>query len=387
MYSPGFFQFIEDHIQADPATLALRQKSGAEFDVKWALEQIHCLQKAKYKLPTWYKERCLFTRRALEQATAEEVARYKAGLFTGEVLVDLSGGLGVDDWAFSSAFKQVLSVDSDEELNKLVRYNWTRLGITNCQRITGKAEKFIDQIPLDSTVYLDPDRRDGTSRKFLLEECSPNVLELVPVLQEKGCKVYIKISPLFEATELERKLSGVSRILAIAYHNEMKELLVEIVPESEAKVQRIAVNLSDGKIQQFQGRGGAGIGESNGEETWFFEPNVALIKLRLWKEYAGELGLSYIHPETPFLVGNEPVENFQGRQFKVIARMEGNLKQVGRYLAENGIKKANLSERNAGAGVEELKKQLKLKDGGEAYLFFMKTTAGKMLCIHGRRNE
>lgn len=387
MYSAAFFQFIEENLQSDPAQLALKHKPTSVFDSKWAIEQIHCLQKAKHKLPTWFEKRCVFTRRALEQSTAEEVARFKAGLMKGELLVDLSGGLGVDDWAFSSSFKQVWSVDVDEELNTLVRYNWEKLGIQNAQRFQAQAETMLEQIPMHSTVYIDPDRRDGKSRKFLLEECSPNVMELLPVLQQKKCKVYIKVSPLFEATELERKLKGVARIFAIAHHNEMKELLVEVLPEFNSEVQRIAVNLNDQGIQYFEGEGTSMPGVSQGEESWFFEPNVALIKLKLWKTYSGKAGLSYLHPETPYLVGSAPIENFHGRQMKVLALLEGNLKQVLNYLQQQGIQKANLAERNAGTGVEELKKRLKLKDGGEDYFFFLRNPEGKMLCVHCRREK
>ena len=387
MYPPAFHQFIETNLQANTAQLALKAKAHPEFDLREALEQIHCLQKAKSKLPTWYKNRCLFTRRALEQATAEEVARFKAQQFKGRILYDLTGGLGVDDWAFANSFEKVIGVDSDEALNQLVCHNFEKLGLANIQRIQAQAETFIQAVEPNSVVYLDPDRRAGSSRKFLLEECSPNVLDLLPELQTKGCTVLLKLSPLFEPTEVERRMEGVSKIFAIALENELKELLVVVEPHASASVQRISVNLTPTGIQQFAGDILESAAKNNGLGLWFFEPNVALIKLKLWKTYAQSLGLEAIYTETPYLMGKEFIPHFQGRQFAVVTQVEGGLKQMLQYLKEKGIKKANLAERNAGIGVDEIRKQLKLKDGGEDYFFFLKNEQGKLLGIHAQKVE
>jgi hypothetical protein len=381
----AFHQFIETNLQANTAQLALKAKAHPEFDVREALEQIHCLQKAKTKLPTWYKNRCLFTRRALEQATAEEVAQFKAQLFKGLILYDLTGGLGVDDWAFAQSFDQVIGVDSDEGLNQLVRYNFERNKQTNIKRVQAQAEAYIQAVEPNSVVYLDPDRRVGSSRKLLLEECSPNVLDVLPELQAKGCTLLLKLSPLFEPTEVERRIPGVSQIFAIALQNELKELLVVVLPHLQASVQRVSVNITSSGIQQFAGDTLENLTKKNGHNKWFFEPNVALIKLKLWKAYANNQGLAAIHPETPYLIGKEAISTFQGRQFAVVATIEGGLKQMRHYLIEGGIEKANLAERNAGMGVDEIRKQLKLKDGGKDYLFFLKTANGTLLGIHARK--
>lgn len=386
MFTPDFHHFIEANLLTDTAQLALKAKMHPAFDIRFALEQIHCLQKAKSKLPTWYKNRCLFTRRALEQATAEEVAQFKAQLFKGSLLYDLTGGLGVDDWAFAQSFEQVIGVDSDEGLNQLVRYNFERIKQTNIQRIEAQAEAYIQAIEPNSVVYVDPDRRDGGRRKLLLEECSPNVLALLPTLQAKGCTLLLKLSPLFEPTEIERSIQGVSKIFAIALQNELKELLVVVMPHSQASVQRISVNITPSGIQQFGGDTQVNMPSKNGQGLWFFEPNVALIKLKLWKIYANKLGLETVHPEIPYLMGKEAIPTFQGRQFKVEAKVEGGLKQMQLYLKERGIEKANLAERNAGMGVDEIRKQLKVKDGGEDYLFFLKSAQGKLLGIHSRKS-
>jgi hypothetical protein len=385
MFTPDFHHFIEANLLTDTAQLALKAKMHPAFDVRFALEQIHCLQKAKTKLPTWYKNRCLFTRRALEQSTAEEVARFKAQLFKGPLLYDLTGGLGVDDWAFAQSFEQVIGVDLDEELNQLVRYNFERIKQTNIQRIEAQAEAYIQAIEPNSVVYVDPDRRDGSRRKLLLEECSPNVLDMLPALQSKGCTLLLKLSPLFEPTEVERSIQGVSQIFAIALQNELKELLVVVMPHSQASVRRISVNITPFGIQQFAGDTQVNLPSKKGLGLWFFEPNVALIKLKLWKTYANSQGLEAIHPEIPYLTGKEAIPAFQGRQFTVMAKVEGGLKQMQLYLKERGIEKANLAERNAGMGVAEIRKQLKVKDGGEDYLFFLKSAQGKLLGIHGRK--
>ena len=293
----------------------------------------------------------------------------------------------MDDWAFANSFEKVIGVDSDEALNQLVCHNFEKLGLANIQRIQAQAETFIQAVEPNSVVYLDPDRRAGSSRKFLLEECSPNVLDLLPELQTKGCTVLLKLSPLFEPTEVERRMEGVSKIFAIALENELKELLVVVEPHASASVQRISVNLTPTGIQQFAGDILESAAKNNGLGLWFFEPNVALIKLKLWKTYAQSLGLEAVYTETPYLMGKEFIPHFQGRQFAVVTQVEGGLKQMLQYLKEKGIKKANLAERNAGIGVDEIRKQLKLKDGGEDYFFFLKNEQGKLLGIHAQKVE
>lgn len=387
MITPDFCHFVESNLMEDSNKLALKVKSKEAFDIRFALEQIYCLQKARTKLPTWYERRCLFTRRSLEQATAEEVALFKAQLFTGSLLYDLSGGIGADDWAFAQSFQQVISLDQDERLHELAAYNSKRLNLSNVERLLLPAEEYISQVKPDSVVYLDPDRREGTQRKLLLEDCSPKVLDLLPKLQSRGCKVLLKLSPLFEPTEIERAIRGVSRIFAIALHNELKELLVEVLPDFTGKAERVAVNITSKAVHQFAGVSGEKIAESPGGHNWFFEPNVALIKLKLWKAYAIEQGLVAIHSETPYLTGNEKLPGFQGRQFLMVGQIHGSLKQMQQYLKQKGLIQANIAERNAGLSTDKIRKQLKLKDGGNDYLFFVKDSQGKLLGIHAKKEE
>ncbi len=378
--------FIENHLDDNPNELALKKPKVPEgLDFRFALEQIVLQKKAKIKLPTFYEKRCFYTTKAFEQSTAEAVAIYKAGLFSGDVLIDLSGGLGVDDWAFAKSFRQVIALDPDENLNELVRYNYSLLGISNIERITTTAEAYLPHIPENSTVYIDPDRRDKQgNRKLLLENCTPNILAFVPFLQKRNCKVIIKLSPMFDTAEVRRKLEGTSTIYAIAYKNELKELLV--VCDETKHENLVAVNISNAGLEIFQNINSDVVPDQCiGNEPFFFEPNAPIIKLKLWKEYAASLGLKIFNYNTAFLSGDEQLEHFFGRQFRLQATLSGNIKQIAEYLKMNGITKANITTRNYFDDVEAIRKKLKIADGGEDYLMFFRDEKDLGKVVHCRK--
>jgi hypothetical protein len=360
-------------------------KPAPNLDSLFLAQQIELYPKARHKLPSFAKKGCLFTKKSIEQATSEQVALFKAQQFSGETLIDLTGGLGVDDWAFSFSFNKVVSIDSDEDLNDLVRFNFELLGIKNIERITTKAQAYLTEIPEGASVYIDPDRRDEKgNRQLLLENCSPDLIQLIPELLKKECTVLIKLSPLFDATELIRKLKGISTIYAIAYKNEMKELLAVCNPADFplAKPKFIAVNLTADSKQKFSTNSiQHHLTELSSPLAYFFEPNAALIKLQLWKTYSNELGLMGLNSEIAYLTGHLPITDFQGRQFKINQVFSGNLKKIAKYLKQTGIEQINIATRGYFENAETIRKTLKIKEGGNTYLFFLKSNEGNGLCL------
>lgn len=340
------------------------------------LTQLKLLPKIKKKIPSFEVAGCLVTQKSFEQATSEAVACYKASLMKGELLVDLSGGLGVDDIAFSNRFNHVISLDTDENLNAIFRYNIKKLGINNIVRINEDANAFLDKIPGKTTVYIDPDRRgEAGKRSILLRDCSPDIEKLVPKLIDKKCSVYIKLSPLFDKYEVLRSLSGVSGIYFISQDDEMKELLVKI--QDATDITFVAMDTKNGNELYVEGKPEEHplLNFASGSESYFYECGTALWVSGLWKKYANQFQLNLLHESVPYLVSNSLIPNFFGRKFQIKARYDGSLNHIAEALKQNGVKEAWISSKNIPVRNNALIQKLKLKERGNDFLFV--TSIGK----------
>ena len=182
--------FITKHLDDNVKKLALRYSSKVDFDLPQCLSLLKIYQKAKHKIPLFVQQRLAMTERSYQQSSSQRAAEYKASLMRGTAIIDLCAGLGVDSLAFTQGFEKVVSVDSDPELHQLSLYNLNQLQVGNIQRILGQAEA--QDVSSFDWIYLDPDRRQESSRKLLIEELKPNVGELLPKYMDLGKKVAIK---------------------------------------------------------------------------------------------------------------------------------------------------------------------------------------------------
>ena len=150
------------------------QNRGSEHPL--ILSTRNLLSKIQLKLPMHFQARCITTQKGFEQCTSEIIAQWKASHFPANTLLSLTGGLGIDDWAWAKNGSSVMSLDPDESLNAVVRYNWARLGI-DATRLESTAEMWLEAYP-DARfdfVYVDPDRRpQGARKSFQAEDYLPN---------------------------------------------------------------------------------------------------------------------------------------------------------------------------------------------------------------------
>ncbi len=366
---------IESYLGYNPAQLALQKDLFKGIDIQFFIEQISLLNKAETKLPTFFKNRCLLTKKAYEQSTSERVATFKAGLFGGEKMLSLTGGLGVDDWAFSKVLDSVMSLDTDEETNQLFWHNQNMMGCGNVERLTQSAEEYLPKAKGFDVVYLDPDRRPTGERVTALEGMQPDVGKMLPFLLENNNTVAVKLSPLFDNTEALNVFPCLQKLITIAENNEVKELLAVMGKTHEGEVEHIAVNLTKNGNEIFYGviGGDANHGEVElGTGRYFYEPNHALIKSGLWKAYAKTIGFKAAASNGPYLFSNELKPDFQGRRFEVKEILPYKIAELKKYFAKNSITQANISRRNFPDEVAAIRKKTGLKDGGESYLFFTK---------------
>ncbi len=365
--------FVEQHLTDDVTALLLRQHP-ADLDVRMLAAQIAARQKARYKLPTWYANPDLLFPPALsvEQASSEQTAAYKASLVGGNQLLDLTGGMGVDTWAFSRVMASVVYVERSTELTSLAAYNLRQLGATNVQVETGDGLSWLDRLPEPANwIYLDPHRRNERGGKVvLLDEYEPNVLTRLPFLARKSRKLLLKVSPMIDLKQTIRQL-GPAEIHVVAVQGEVKEVLLVVdhtVPAS-ANPTFVAVNrlAQHDDILRFTLTDEAeAIASFSDPQTYLYEPNAAVLKAGAFRWLAQRFGLTKLAPNSHLYTSEQFIAAIPGRSFRVEQVIKPDRKSLQTVLPDL---KGNLAVRNFPQTVAELRKKLSLREGGDHYLF------------------
>lgn len=336
--------------------------------------QLELYPRAAQKLPEFTRANCYLTRKSYEQSSSEALAAYRASLFRGDKVIDLSGGLGIDDIALSKSFKKVVSVDLDHELNRLVEVNLARLNIGNITRVTAAAEEFVLNELKSDLIYIDADRRSSPSgkRSVTLHDSKPDIPKMLDRLFEISPLVLLKLSPLVDITYLIRTLKWVKEIRVISLEGETKEItaLMQRGSTSESKVFAVDVS-SNGRIRQFPPEAGSALQQDTCPSgSFLLEPTSCIIKAGLVDMYAESLAVSPPDKNSILLLSEHVPADFMGRVFSIRCKMPFSKSALKEYLAGNSITKANVTCRNFPVKPEELKKTLDLSDGGDDYFFF-----------------
>lgn len=353
-------------------------------------EQIELFDKAQKKLPSWVAKGCYFTRKSLEQCSSIPLANFKTNLFLGDVLVDLSAGLGVDDVAFANSFKQVIGVDPDKDLNQIVRFNFNKLGVTNIIRVDAKAEDYLsNNTQIADAYYIDADRRPTSKVKtFSLVDATPNVLAIVPKLVDQGSTVLLKLSPMVDIAYLFKTFANIEMVYVVGLKNEVKEVLVVMHKNALSEHQNIrAIQVNEqGEVEcQFPENAVLNQADVIGVD-YFYEPSNMVIKAGLSVNYANACGIDIVAKNSHYCTANFAVNNYFGRMFKVINHQPFSKTTIKQYLKTNQITKANISARNFVTTVDELRKTFALTEGGDDYIFCTTNAAKNKLFWHCKKN-
>lgn len=378
--------FVKEHAADDVQRLALEVRKHPEVDAHFALDQIAGRQKSRTKLPSWAEvDDLIFPPLvSMEQCSSEATASYKSSLVSGESLVDLTGGFGVDFSFLASRFSRAVYVERQEHLCHIAEHNFKVLGLSHVQVVNDDAEHYLATMPVVDLIYLDPARRDGTgNRVFRLDDCTPNVVQLLDLLLTKGRQVMIKLSPMLDVSQALRQLRGVSEVHIVSVAGECKELLLLLSAKHEGDVKIVCVN--DG--QTFTYRLGEPVvmpmqwsGELPAEgDLYLYEPNASMMKAGCFGQLAQRYGLQAVAQQSHLFVAERPISDFQGRKFVVNDITTLNSKELKQKLA--GITQANVAVRNFPLKAAELAKRLRLKDGGSVYIFGTRLTNGKNVLL------
>ena len=357
---------------ADLALQRSKYKHLSDDEWRWFLQQVEGRERTADKLPTfatiedwWYPVRL-----SCEQCSSELAAKYKASLVSGETMVDLTGGYGVDTYFISEGFVHTDYVEQNAELCRIATHNFANQPITIHNT---SAEDFLASAGQYDLIFLDPARRDSHGGKvFRLEDCTPNVVELLPTLLAHGKRLMIKLSPMLDLTQAATALSAVTwDIYVVAIKNEVKEVLLL----SGGTGQITAIDL-DKKDQAFvftkEQEQKAVISFQPSAFSFLYEPNAAMLKSGAYKLVAQRFGLQKLDVNTHLYSSYSLVENFPGRVWKVVEKQD--------------LKQANVLCRNYPLTPEALKKKLHLKDGGTAYVIGCRV-AGRPTLFFAERIE
>ena len=378
--------FVKEHAADDVQRLALEVRKHPEVDAHFALDQIAGRQKSRTKLPSCAEVDALIfpPSVSMEQCSSEATASYKSSLVSGESLVDLTGGFGVDFSFLANRFSSAVYVERQEHLCHIAEHNFKVLGLSHVQVVNDDAEHYLATMPVVDLIYLDPARRDGAgNRVFWLDDCTPNVVQLLDLLLAKARQVMIKLSPMLDVSRALRQLSGVSEVHIVSVAGECKELLLLLSAKHEGDVKIVCVN--DG--QTFTYRLGEPVvmpmqwsGELPAEgDLYLYEPNASMMKAGCFGQLAQRYGLQAVAQQSHLFVAERPISDFQGRKFVMNDITTLNSKELRQKLA--GITQANVAVRNFPLKAAELAKRLRLKDGGSVYIFGTRLTNGKNVLL------
>ena len=370
-----------------------KYKHLSDAEWHWFLQQIEGRERTADKLPTfasipdwWYPVRL-----SCEQCSSELTARYKASLLSPlalgegkeERLLDLTGGYGVDTYFLSEQFSHTDYVEQNEELCRIAAHNFALSQKSKVERQklsiaihNTTAEDFLLSSPCGEAgwglIFLDPARRDSHGSKvFRIEDCTPNVVELLPTLLAHSKRLLIKLSPMLDLTQAVTSLSQVNwDIHIVAIKNEVKEVLllsggtgqiitIDLAQKDQAFVftreeeQHCGLDIRDGKLANY-----------------LYEPNAAILKAGAYKLVAQRFGLYKLDVNTHLYTSRQFIENFPGR--------------VWRITEKQNLKQANVLTRNYPLTPEQLKKKLHLRDGGTAFVIGCRV-AGKPTLLYAER--
>ena len=403
-----FADFILQHETDDPVRLLLARDKYPEVDIDLAVTTLEVRRKLRTKVPEWYAVPSLIYpfRLSGEQCSSSETARYKAMVCGSSFrIADLTGGMGVDAWAFAQVAGEVLYNEMQVELVRATELNFRELGVENvrfrnCRVEPGKVGEVLDGFRPD-VIFLDPARRAENGRKvFLIEECQPDVLGLLPELFEASRYVLLKLSPMADITMACKRLGAhVKEVHVVAAGGECKELLFLLDRDWEGTPATFIVEggavmeIPDGPSTTLTGSAtGSGTvsplvistgapslvistGAKRSGEIWLFEPGKALLKAGAFDLPCARFGLTKLGQHTHLYVGEAVPEELRpfGKVFEVLEVLPLNnrtMKEAGKRWPQ-----AEVTARNVPMTSDLLRKKLGCASGGDIHLFGVRTEA------------
>ena len=438
-------EFIQEYREKDTRQLALQSARFPDVDMPYALDQIKGWQTARRKLPTWAAcDGIVYPPHlSMEQCSSEPTAQYKLNLAmewasrvesselrveNSSRMTDLTGGFGVDFSFTSCAFASATYVERNAQLCHMVEHNLPLLGIDNAKVVCADAFGYLSTLDMQTMIFLDPARRDQHGAKtVMLADCTPDVVQLLPQLLKKSRFTILKLSPMLDWHKAVEDLQGTVReVHIVSVGGECKELLLVLSEEMESELKVFCADLEAGGSSLSGGSSSSSCSSCSSlssepsfprtpsspiahsspsapsnaslfvyapgasrpapnsklktqNSKFLHEPNASIMKAGCFDELAAAYGVSPVSRNSHLFLSAEPVDGFPGRSFSIERVTTLNKRELRQALA--GIEKANIATRNFPLSVAELRKRLKLKDGGDVYIFATTTAEDEHLLL------
>ncbi len=428
-------EFIVAHRTDDPRQLALQASRFPDVDMPYALSQIQGWQAARRKLPSFAANQDIVypPHLSMEQCSSEATALYKAEAVRrlldsfkgeedasnkgyGDSMTDLTGGFGVDFYFVSRHFRRAQYTERNAELCQVVERNLKVLGADNATVVCGDAVEQLQTIDPQTLIFIDPARRDAHgARTFAISDCTPDVMELLPDLRRKACFVMIKLSPMLDWHKAVSDLHPlVTDVDIVSVDGECKELLLTLDMKrgdvhkddntQAAKHDYVVVRCADLPSSFFAFRytsdGGYAIDVQHASQqddmasqsaalsplltpdhthSYLYEPNASVMKAGCFRELELTFGARQISDNSHLFTSEQLISGFPGRRFAIDTVTSFNKRQLKEALRD--VTSANITVRNFPMTVAVLRKKLKLKDGGNTYIFATTTDRGEHVLL------
>ncbi len=368
----GVQEYIRNFSSSDILAVALAKQLFEDVSNKELVQQLESRKKCQHKLPLWYSTEGIFypDKKAVEQSSSETTARYKAELVSGNTMLDLTGGMGVDSYFFSQKVDRLVYCEKQSDLARISTHNFGVLGAKNIHTISEDGIKLLNDRPTHyDWIYLDPSRRThGEKRVFLLEDAEPSLPEALDLLWKSTSQILIKTSPWLDLSAGMDALNNVREIHIVAVKNEVKEILWYLQKDYAEETVVKTINIRRGKDHHFNFKFSEERTAENNYSpplVYLYEPNAALMKSGAYKLAGARYGLLKLH-EHSHLYTSDKLVDFPGRRFRLVKALDYNRKMIRKLQ----IEKAQISVRNFPESVENLRKKLEIKDGGDQTLYF-----------------
>lgn len=418
MMNDATVTFIRRHAEEDVRQLALKGGLHPGVDMPLALQQIAGRQTARQKLPSWAALDALLypPHLSMEQCSSEQTARYKAQLAarlcadfgqeswsdeskkahlpyeTASSLVDLTGGFGVDFSFMAHQFERCVYVERQQALCEMAQNNFSLLGLRQAEVVCADGVDYLRRMNHATVIYLDPARRDRQGGKTVaISDCTPDLLSLKDQLTNKSLFVMVKLSPMLDwhqaVAQLETDEVKVCEIHVLSVRNECKELLFVLSKQRHKPLTLHCVN--DDKTFVCSGDEPSVVtphyvsSDEMRPGLYLYEPHASIMKAGCFSAVSAQLDVRKMAPNSHLFIADRDLPAFPGRKFRIQAVSSMNKKELKSVLRD--VRQANITTRNFPLSVAELRKRLKLKDGGAVYVFATTQSDGRhVLLICGK---
>ena len=406
---PDLSTLLSQHLHDDVQQLALQRNRFPQLsdtDFRFFLQQIEGRQRTRDKLPTlaqkadwWYPVRL-----SCEQCSSEATACYKTQIIqsfysqpsTFDTFIDLTAGYGIDTFFMAENAIEAHYVERNAELCAIAEHNFS-LYRPHIQIHNTTAEAFLASLPhhplaqcpiggtpsnsiaSNTHIYLDPARRSQSGDKvFRIEDCEPNVTDLLPTLRKHASHIMIKFSPMLDITAALRVLGNDWDTHIVAVHNEVKEVLF-ITGTGAMHAVNIRPSHTDHFLFSDEEEKAASLHIATDIQQYIYEPNAAIIKAGAFRLVGERYGLQKLDTHTHLYTSSTLLPDFPGRVWEVV---DAELKDPKKQL--DSTAKYSIISRNHPLMPEQIRKKYKLHDGDDYYLLAARHQ-GKPILISAKR--